>query len=692
MSRDCPNPGDSNRGGGRGGGRGGRGGGCFKCNQEGHRARDCPNADGGQKGDQFGGSAFGSSFGTSSFSSNNANSNDWDNADSQTGFGGSASFGAKSSFGSNTFGSSGGFGASDSFPNDSDEPKFGGFGGTRRGGGGGDRSGGDRKGCFKCGEEGHFSRECPNAGSAGDGGRSGGDKKSGCFNCGEDGHLSRDCPNPPAEGKEVRKVVSYIPPPPPEGEDSLFESVAKGINFSRYDEIMVECTGDNAPSKGLMSFDEADIDDIFKENVRKSKYEKPTPVQKWAIPVILSGRDVMGCAQTGSGKTAAFLLPVLSEMRRSGIQGSSFSEIQEPQALIVGPTRELVVQIYNEARKFSCNTMIRPAVLYGGVSVSYQLSKIDEGAHVLVGTPGRLLDIIKRKKISLAKVKYFILDEADRMLDLGFKDAMMDLAKQSGMPPDHQTLMFSATFPEQIQELARELLKNYIFITVGRVGGANWDIKQFVYQVSQNEKRDKLVSILNEGGNERTLVFVEQKRQADFIASFLSQSSFPTTSIHGDREQREREEALRDFKTGTAPILVATSVAARGLDIANVSHVVNYDMPSSIDEYVHRIGRTGRCGNVGKATSFFNADTDKEMARALVKVLSEAQQDVPGWLEEMSESSYGAGGFMSGNYGSRDTRRGKFGGSGNHGGFSDNPGASRVFGGAPVPAADDEEW
>lgn len=538
-----------------------------------------------------------------------------------------------------------------------------------------------------------MSRECPNAeASGGRGGGGGGGKGSGCFKCGEEGHMSRDCTNPASatDASGVKRVPMYIPPPPPEGEAEIFETIAKGINFSRYDEISVEVTGNGAPARGITSFAESGIDEVFRQNVVKARYDKPTPIQKWAIPVIASGRDLMGCAQTGSGKTAAFLLPVLSGMKAHGIEGSSFSEVQEPQALVVGPTRELVVQIYNEARKFAYGTMIRPVVLYGGVSVNHQLQQVEQGAHIVVGTPGRLLDVIRRKKISLEKVRYFILDEADRMLDLGFKNEMVELAKSFGMPADRQTLMFSATFPEEIQHLAKELLRDYIFITVGRVGGANWDIKQNVFSVGQNDKRDKLVSILNETGLDRTLIFVEQKRQADFLASFLSQSNFPTTSIHGDREQREREEALRDFKTARAPILVATSVAARGLDIANVVHVVNYDMPSSIDEYVHRIGRTGRCGNVGKATSFFNPDSDRDLARPLVKVLADAQQEVPSWLEEMSESSHGAGGFMSvgGGYGSRDTRKGQYGGSGGDFGA---PSAGQGYGGAPCKAADEEE-
>nr|BAE93269.1 RNA helicase [Tubifex tubifex] len=401
----------------------------------------------------------------------------------------------------------------------------------------------------------------------------------------------------------------------------------------------------------------------------------------------MGGRDMMACAQTGSGKTAAFLLPVLTGMLRNGVEGGQFSVVQEPQAIIVGPTRELVTQIYNEARKFAHNTMVRPVVVYGGVTTGYQAREVSKGAHLVVGTAGRLLDFIRKGYLSLAKVKYFILDEADRMLDMGFLPNMMALANELGMPAktERQTLMFSATFPEEVQQLAKELLNDYIFVTVGRVGGANTDIEQHVLQVDQFNKREKLVSILNSQGQQRTLVFVEQKRQADFIASYLSQSEFPTTSIHGDREQREREEALRDFKNGTAPILVATSVAARGLDIPGVNHVINFDMPQSIDEYVHRIGRTGRCGNLGRATSFFNPSSDQPLARPLVKVLVDAQQEIPDWLEALAGESYGTGGFVGGSTQFKDSRGGNFGGSSSNG-------PSFSSGAAPAPAAGGDEW
>ncbi|XP_033035483.1 probable ATP-dependent RNA helicase DDX4 isoform X6 [Trachypithecus francoisi] len=429
--------------------------------------------------------------------------------------------------------------------------------------------------------------------------------------------------------------VTYIPPPPPEDEDSIFAHYQTGINFDKYDTILVEVSGHDAP------------------------------------PAIL----------------AAFLLPILAHMMHDGITASRFKELQEPECLIVAPTRELVNQIYLEARKFSFGTCVRAVVIYGGTQLGHSIRQIVQGCNILCATPGRLMDIIGKEKIGLRQIKYLVLDEADRMLDMGFGPEMKKLISCPGMPSkeQRQTLMFSATFPEEIQRLAAEFLKsNYLFVAVGQVGGACRDVQQTVLQVGQFSKREKLVEILRNIGDERTMVFVETKKKADFIATFLCQEKISTTSIHGDREQREREEALGDFRCGKCPVLVATSVAARGLDIENVQHVINFDLPSTIDEYVHRIGRTGRCGNTGRAISFFDLESDNHLAQPLVKVLTDAQQDVPAWLEEIAFSTYipGFSGSTRGNvFASVDTRKGKS--SLNTAGFS----SSQV----PNPV-DDESW
>uniref|UniRef100_A0A8C8WXI4 RNA helicase n=1 Tax=Panthera leo TaxID=9689 RepID=A0A8C8WXI4_PANLE len=480
--------------------------------------------------------------------------------------------------------------------------------------------------------------------------------------------------------------VTYIPPPPPEDEDSIFAHYQTGINFDKYDTILVEVSGHDAPP-AILTFEEANLCQTLNNNIAKAGYTKLTPVQKYSIPIILAGRDLMACAQTGSGKTAAFLLPILAHMMRDGITASRFKDLQEPECIIVAPTRELISQIYLEARKFSFGTCVRAVVIYGGTQLGHSIRQIVQGCNILCATPGRLMDIIGKEKIGLRQVKYLVLDEADRMLDMGFGPEMKKLISCPGMPSkeQRQTLMFSATFPEAIQKLAGEFLKSdYLFVAVGQVGGACRDVQQTILQVGQYSKREKLVEILRNIGDERTMVFVETKKKADFIATFLCQEKISTTSIHGDREQREREQALGDFRCGKCPVLVATSVAARGLDIENVQHVINFDLPSTIDEYVHRIGRTGRCGNTGRAISFFDPESDNHLAQPLVKVLSDAQQDVPAWLEEIAFSTYvpAFSGSARGNvFASVDTRKGK--NTLNTAGFSSSQ--------APNPV-DDESW
>ncbi|NXJ05828.1 DDX4 helicase, partial [Odontophorus gujanensis] len=446
--------------------------------------------------------------------------------------------------------------------------------------------------------------------------------------------------------------VTYVPPPPPEDEESIFVCYQSGINFDKYDECAVEVSGIDPPAP-LVSFEEANFSQTLRKNISKAGYSKLTPVQKYSIPVIQAGRDLMSCAQTGSGKTAAFLLPIVDQMMKDGVTASAFRKQQEPQCIIVAPTRELINQIFLVARKFVYGTCIRPVVIYGGTQTGHSIRQIMQGCNILCATPGRLLDIIEKEKIGLVDLKYLVLDEADRMLDMGFGLEMKKLISYPDMPSKdrRQTLMFSATFPEEVQRLAGEFLKTtYIFLVIGNICGACSDVQQNILQVPRLSKRDKLLEILQCTGGERTIVFVDTKKKADFLAAFLCQMNLPSTSIHGNREQREREIALHDFRSGKCEILVATSVAARGLDIENVQQVINFDLPDTIEDYVHRIGRTGRCGNTGKAISFFDCHSDGHLAQSLLKVLSEAQQEVPVWLEEVASQKSNVFGLF-------DTRR-----------------------------------
>ncbi|TFK51997.1 DEAD-domain-containing protein [Heliocybe sulcata] len=472
-----------------------------------------------------------------------------------------------------------------------------------------------------------------------------------------------------------------------------------GINFEKYDDIPVEATGSGVPEP-VNTFTNPPLDPVLLENIGYARYTHPTPVQKYSVPIVAAGRDLMACAQTGSGKTGGFLFPILSASFATGPRPPPFDPHATgynsrrkayPTALILAPTRELVSQIHEEARKFAYRSWVRPAVVYGGADINQQLRLIERGCDLLSATPGRLVDLIERGRISLANIQYLVLDEADRMLDMGFEPQIRRIVQGEDMPGVHerQTLMFSATFPRDIQMLAKDFLKDYIFLSVGRVGSTSENITQKVEYVEDADKRSVLLDILvSEPKGGLTLVFVETKRMADMLSDFLMMNSLPATSIHGDRTQREREMALQTFRTGRTPIMVATAVAARGLDIPNVTHVINYDLPSDIDDYVHRIGRTGRAGNTGVSTAFFNRG-NRNIVRDLLELLREANQEIPGWLDTVAHESSGFGGSSRGRGrgggggrgrggGNRDYRSSGFGGGGG-GGYKG--GAS--YGGAP---------
>jgi len=474
-----------------------------------------------------------------------------------------------------------------------------------------------------------------------------------------------------------------------------------GINFEKYDDIPVEASGQEVPEP-VTAFTNPPLDDHLLSNIELSGYKVPTPVQKYSIPIVMGGRDLMACAQTGSGKTGGFLFPILSQAYKSGPSpappsANGFRQRKAyPTSLILAPTRELVSQIYDESRKFAYRSWVRPCVVYGGADIGSQLRQMERGCDLLVATPGRLVDLIERGRISLQNIKYLVLDEADRMLDMGFEPQIRRIVDGEDMPrvDNRQTLMFSATFPRDIQMLARDFLRDYIFLSVGRVGSTSENITQKVEYVEDVDKKSVLLDILHTQDKGLTLIFVETKRMADALSDFLINQQFPATSIHGDRTQRERERALEMFRTGQCPILVATAVAARGLDIPNVTHVVNYDLPTDIDDYVHRIGRTGRAGNTGISTAFFNRG-NRGVVRDLIELLKEANQEVPSFLEAIArESSFGGGrgsgrpsggGRGRGSTANRDVRRGfgapQAGGAGGFGGYGGGYGGGYSGGG-----------
>lgn len=481
-------------------------------------------------------------------------------------------------------------------------------------------------------------------------------------------------------------------------EDTPTDTLA--ANFGAYEDIPVEASGDDIPPP-VNSFSDIDLGDGLKQNIKRCNYLKPTPIQRHAIPIAIAGRDLMACAQTGSGKTAAFCFPiicgVLRHERGGGVRGRGGRMLACPLALILSPTRELSCQIHEEAKKFAHQTGVKIVVAYGGTPIAHQLHNLENGVDILVATPGRLVDMIMRERISLKMIKFLALDEADRMLDMGFEPQIRKIVEQMDMPPPgtRQTMLFSATFPDEIQRLASDFLSNYIFLSVGRVGSSTDLIAQKVELVQDLEKRNYLLDLLvaeeSMGANSKhalTLVFVETKRGADALENWLANQGFRAIAIHGDKGQMERERALRSFKKGVTPILVATDVASRGLDIPHVSHVINYDMPKDIDDYVHRIGRTGRAGKSGQATAFFS-DKNMPLAKALVELMKEAKQEIPAWLTEYAESSvsYSGGGrakrYGGGNFGGYDYRRGSYSGSDN-GYYSSAYGDA---GGVTVPCA-----
>ena len=415
-----------------------------------------------------------------------------------------------------------------------------------------------------------------------------------------------------------------------------------GINFAEYEKIPVRCVPNNIHA--VKTFQEFDMPEALSTNIERAGYKFPTPIQQYSFPIILKGKDLMACAQTGSGKTAAFLMPIIADIHEKGKarlpahlrDNPMYASVASPAALILGPTRELVSQIHDEARKFCYKSAIRPVVCYGGVEKASQEHELRRGADIIVATPGRLWDLYSMGLMRFLGIRFVVLDEADRMLDLGFDQQIEQIMDDTDMPKtaERQTLMFSATFPAMIQTLAKNYLGSYYFVTVGRVGSTTEGITQRVELVEPENKFRILSHLLRKDAGSLKLVFVETKRTAEQLLDCLHED-FSVNALHGDRSQAEREYALQQFRDGRISILIATDVASRGLDIPNVAHVIQYDLPKSMDDYIHRIGRTGRAGNIGVATALF-APHDADLASPLLEILKEHNQTIPEWLPDMS--------------------------------------------------------
>src|SRR5213594_4980614 len=336
--------------------------------------------------------------------------------------------------------------------------------------------------------------------------------------------------------------------------------------------------------------------------VRDAGYTEPTPIQVAAIPLISAGHDIIGIAQTGTGKTAAFVLPILMKLAASKQKGQR----RVPRALVVAPTRELVVQIEENVRVYAKHVPLRMATVFGGVSERPQIEALRSGVDLIVATPGRLIDLMEQRVANLSGVEFLVLDEADRMLDMGFLPPIRRIVK--ALPQKRQTLMFSASLSREIEELTHQFQQSPKIVQIGRRANPVEAITQLAYEVPPHLKSALLLHLLGDPKFDTVLVFTRTKRAADKNARRLESSGIKTGTIHSNRSQNQRLRALKDFKSGAVRVLVATDIAARGIDVDGISHVVNYDFPMHPEDYVHRIGRTGRAQAVGDAISFATPD------------------------------------------------------------------------------------
>jgi len=360
-----------------------------------------------------------------------------------------------------------------------------------------------------------------------------------------------------------------------------------------------------------MSFSTLGLGPKILEAVRESGYNTPTPIQAAAIPHVLGGHDLIGIAQTGTGKTAAFTLPLLE--RISGMPSS-----RNPRVLIVAPTRELAAQIDETVRDLSKHLRLRRVTIFGGVGETPQIDALRRGADIVVATPGRLIDLMGAGHISLRDVKHLVLDEADRMLDMGFLPQIRRIV--NAVPKDRQTLLFSATLSSDIEKVTKEFLRNPQTVEIGRRSNPADTVEQFLYPVPKSRKIDLLLSLLRDESLDTVLIFSRTKHGADKIARKLKQAGIDSATLHSNRSQSQRTTALAAFKSGRCRVLVATDIAARGIDVEAISHVINFDFPMHAEDYVHRIGRTGRAQAEGDAISFVTPD-DEPNVRTLEKMI-----------------------------------------------------------------------
>jgi len=413
-----------------------------------------------------------------------------------------------------------------------------------------------------------------------------------------------------------------------------------------YSSKMISVTGRDC-KKPVLSFQEPNFPKYMTDKLLGQGFTAPTAIQAVGWPNALSGRDVVGIAQTGSGKTLAFLLPSFIH-----INAQPFLERGDgPIALVLLPTRELAQQVQAVANEYGALCHVRHTCVYGGASKGPQIRDLERGVEIIIATPGRLIDFLETNKTNLRRCTYLVLDEADRMLDMGFEPQIRKIIDQ--IRPDRQTLMWSATWPKEVRRLAEDFLTDPIHLQVGSLNiSANHNILQIIDVCMENEKHGKLMRLMEEimaESENKTIIFTETKRKCDQLTRDMRRDGWPAMCIHGDKSQPERDWVLNEFRTGKSPILVATDVASRGLDVSDVKFVINFDFPNQVEDYVHRIGRTARAGQTGTAYTFFTAGNAKQ-AKPLIDILTEAKQQINPRLMELT--SYG--GYKSNN------RRGRY--------------------------------
>uniref|UniRef100_A0A669CVZ8 RNA helicase n=1 Tax=Oreochromis niloticus TaxID=8128 RepID=A0A669CVZ8_ORENI len=411
-------------------------------------------------------------------------------------------------------------------------------------------------------------------------------------------------------------------------------------DFRKRKEITIRGSGCPKP---VTAFHHAQFPQYVMDVLMQQNFKEPTAIQSQGFPAALSGRDMVGIAQTGSGKTLAYLLPAIVHINHQPY----LERGDGPICLVLAPTRELAQQVQQVAYDYGKSSRIKSTCVYGGAPKGPQIRDLERGVEICIATPGRLIDFLEAGKTNLRRCTYLVLDEADRMLDMGFEPQIRKIVEQ--IRPDRQTLMWSATWPKEVRQLAEDFLRDYIQINIGALElSANHNILQIVDVCMETEKDNKLIQLMEEIMAEKenkTIIFVETKKRCDDLTRRMRRDGWPAMCIHGDKSQPERDWVLTEFRSGKAPILIATDVASRGLDVEDVKFVINYDYPSSSEDYVHRIGRTARSTNKGTAYTFFTPGNLRQ-ARDLVRVLEEARQAINPKLLQLVDSGRGGGGAL----------------------------------------------